>query len=220
MFKAALTAVSDIFSPPFRAVLWKSLALTLALLVALGYGAQWGIAAIPDMEWAWANTTVDLLAQFILVIVLIVMLMPVASLFAGLFLEEIAGAVEDKNYPADPPGKDQPFWQGLWLALKFTAVLVVLNLLALPLYFIPIVGVAVFWLLNGYLLSREYFELVALRHLGPKEAASLRRTHRLPLLTAGFLVAALASVPLLNLFVPLFATAFMVHVYKRITRLA
>lgn len=216
MLNAALISLRDMFSPPFRSVLWRSLGLTLLLLAALGYGAQWGIEAIPDLGYDWADTTVDVLAQFILVIVLVVMLMPAAALFAGLFLEEIADAVEEKRYPQDAPGRDQPFWQGLWVALKFTAVLVGLNLLALPFYFVPVFGVILFWLLNGYLLSREYFELVALRHMAPEEARKMRRANRLRLLSAGFLIAALATIPIANLLVPLFATAFMVHIYKRI----
>ena len=220
MFDAALKALGEIFSPPLRRVLWRTLLLAIILLAAMAAGAQWGIEAIPEFDIAWLDTGIEWLAQLGLVLVLILLLMPVTSLFAGLFLEEVAAAVEEKDYPADPPGTDQPFWRGLWIAIKFTTVLIVLNILALPLYFVPIVNIFVFWVLNGYLLGREYFELVAMRHNEPDAAQALRRKHRFGVMTGGALIAAFASIPVVNLLAPFFATAFMVHIHKRVTRVA
>ncbi len=147
--------------------------------------------------------------------VLVLLLMPVSALFAGLFLEEVAGAVEARHYPEDTTGRDQPFVQGLWIALKFTGLLILLNILALPLYFIPIVNVVTYWGLNGYLLGREYFELVALRHRTPDDARTLRRQKKASVFFTGVGAAALASIPLVNLLTPFFATAMMVHLHKR-----
>ena len=51
-----------------------------------------------------------------------------------------------------------------------------------------------------------------------EEARALRKANRLTILSSGLIIAGLASVPILNLVTPLFATAFMVHVYKDIAR--
>lgn len=198
----------------------RSLLLSILLLVAMGVGASYGLEAIPDIgaDWGWPilDEVIDWLSGAFVILMLVLLLMPVSALFAGLFLEEVAAAVEGRHYQGDAPGRDQAFVQGLWIALKFTGLLVLLNLLVLPLYFIPVVNVIVYWGLNGYLLGREYFELVALRHRSPAQARTLRRSRRLQVFSAGVVVAAFATVPLLNLLTPFFATALMVHIHKQV----
>jgi CysZ protein len=164
----------------------------------------------------WIDGIIELLSGALVVVILILLLMPVSALFAGLFLEEVAAAVEEQHYPGDVVGRDQPFFQGLWIALKFTTVLILLNLAALPLYFIPVVNIFVYWGLNGYLLGREYFELVALRHREVEATRTLRRQNRGRVFASGVAAAALASIPILNLLTPFFATALMVHVHKQV----
>lgn len=221
MFSALSTALSDTFSKPLRSVMMRALGLALVLLVLSGFGAFYGLEAIPEFgaDWGWPilDEVVDWLSGAFVIVALVLLLMPVSALFAGLFLEEVAAAVEDKHYPGDIAGRDQPFVQGLWIALKFTALLIILNLIALPLYFIPVVNVVAYWGLNGYLLGREYFELVALRHHTPEDARSLRRSKRVRVFSGGVAAAALASIPVINLLTPFFATALMVHLHKKVT---
>ncbi len=220
MFSALSTALSDTFSKPLRAVMMRSLGLALVLMVLAGFGAFYGLEAIPEFgaDWGWPilDEVVDWLSGAFVIVALVLLLMPVSALFAGLFLEEVAGAVEERHYPGDVAGRDQPFAQGLWIALKFTLLLIVLNLIALPLYFIPVVNVIAYWGLNGYLLGREYFELVALRHHTPAEARSLRRSKSIRVFSGGVAAAALASIPVINLLTPFFATALMVHLHKKV----
>ncbi|PKQ08517.1 MAG: cysteine biosynthesis protein CysZ [Alphaproteobacteria bacterium HGW-Alphaproteobacteria-12] len=220
MLSNALRALRETFSRPFRRVMWLSLALTVLFLVAFGAGLQWALAAIPEfgpgLAGGWVDTVLEFVARFLAVIVLIPLVHPVVSLVAGFFLETIAGRIEAEDYPADPPGNDQPFLRSLVVALRFTLVLIVVNLLALPFYLLPFVNIALFWVVNGYLIGREYFELVALRHLPFAEVAALRKRHRMRVFLAGVIIALFTTVPLLNLFAPLFGTALMVHTYKRL----
>lgn len=216
MLSDALRALAQVFSQPFRRVLWMSLATTIVVLALFGAGAQWALNALPTFGTAWLDTMLEWVARFFAVIVLIPLVHPVVSLVAGLFLERIAATVEARDYPADPPGRDQSLTQSLLVAIRFTAVLIVVNLIALPFYLVPGVNLALFWIVNGYLLGREYFELVALRHMDIESARKLRRRHGLRIFIAGVAVAAFATAPFLNLLSPLFATAFMVHTSKRI----
>jgi CysZ protein len=107
-------------------------------------------------------------------------------------------------------------WQNIAVALKFTSVMVVLNLIALPWYLVPILNVIVFYGLNAYLLGREYFEIVALRRLDSRSAQRLRHAHRLRFLIAGLVIAGLLTLPVVNLVAPLLAAAFMVHLVAAI----
>ncbi len=79
-------------------------------------------------------------------------------------------------------------------------------------------GAVIFFLATAYLLGREYFELAAMRHRPRAEAKLLRKNNQRTVLLAGLLIAAFVSIPIINLATPLFGTAFMVHVHKRMTR--
>jgi len=137
------------------------------------------------------------------------------SIFVGMFLEGIADAVEARHYPDDAPGKDLSIGRGLAVGLKFLWDVIRLNLFALPVYiFAPGLNLFVFYGLNGYLLGREYFELVALRHLDAAAALELRKRHRWRLFVAGVVMTFLFTVPIVNLVTPLIATAAMVHIFK------
>ncbi|MGH9808822.1 MAG: EI24 domain-containing protein, partial [Terriglobia bacterium] len=89
--------------------------------------------------------------------------------------------------------------------------------LALFLLLSPGVNLIAFYLGNGYLLGREYFELAAMRHLPIEDVKRLRKANVGYVWMCGLIIAVIASVPILNLITPIFATAFMVHIYKQLT---
>jgi CysZ protein len=67
------------------------------------------------------------------------------------------------------------------------------------------------------LLGREYFELAAMRFRPAPEAKAMRRRHQTTIFIAGLFIAGFVSIPILNLATPLFGTALMVHMHKRLT---
>jgi CysZ protein len=216
MIAAALTAFREMFSPPFRRVFWKAIGLTLALLAVLWIAAQVALTTLLVLPYPWLETGIALLSGLGLVVGLAFLIAPVTSLFAGLFLDEIAGVVERTRYPADPPGRALPLTTSVLTTLRFTGVVVLVNLLALPLVLLLGFGFVVFFLANGYLLGREYFELAALRFHDAGTVRRLRQSHAGTIFACGLVIAAVLAVPFLNLLTPLFATAFMVHMHKRI----
>lgn len=217
MLSSAIAAFSDILTPPFRAVLWKSLALTVGLLVLIWLGLQSLAGWLIDSPYPWLDTSLTVLTGIGVFVGLGFLVAPVMSLFAGLFLDEVAELVERTRYPDDPPGRSQPLGVALKETLVFVGVVIVGNLVALLLLLVPGVNVVAFVVVNGYLLGREYFEAVAMRFGPPEEARALRRANAVTVFLAGLLVAAVLAIPLVNLLTPLFATAFMVHLRKRLT---
>ena len=147
---------------------------------------------------------------------LILLAAPTASLVAGFYLDDIADAVEREIDPLGPRGRPLPLSASLYVGLRFAAVSLLVNLAVLALTLFTGVGFAAFFVLNGYLLGREYFELAAMRHLPFPQAVELRRQRSFDVFVAGMIVAGLVAVPLLNLFTPLFATAFMTRMMKRL----
>jgi len=214
MLTAAGQAFQELFTPPFRAVMVKCVGFTLALLAALIVAVEWSFThfvAWPD----WIETAIQWLGGLALVAASIFLIPPVTSLIAGLYLDDIAGQVERSAFPSDPPGRELPTAKSIWLAVRFFFVVLAVNLVALFLLLIPGVNLIAFYVGNGYLLGREYFELAAMRHVSAAEAKRLRKSNRLTVLLCGLFIAGLASVPILNLVTPLFATGFMVRMYKR-----
>jgi CysZ protein len=218
MIQAALLALRQAFSPPFRTVLLKSVGLALLLLVVIGAGLQTALAQLVVLQSGFLDWTAAIASALGILVVLFFAMPPVISLVAGFFLDEIAGEVERTHYPADVPGREQPLGRSLLLALKFAALVLVVNIGVLLLALIPGINLLAWWLANGYLLGREYFELAAMRFGTPQEAQALRRQHRGRIFFGGLMIAAMMAIPIVNLATPLVATAFMVHVHKRLGR--
>ena len=217
MYASLDKTLAQLFSKPFRAVLLRSLGLTIGLFIAIGFAAEGALSYFTTIPNEWLSTLAAIAAGLGVFFGAIFLLVPITSLFAGLFLDDIAAAVETRFYPDDPPGRELPVGRSMMIALKFTLVVVVVNIGVLFLLLVPGVNLIIFYVANGYLLGREYFELVALRHFSYDEAKALREKYRLRVFLSGLLIAGLVSLPIVNLLTPLFATAFMVHQFKRIS---
>lgn len=222
-FMKALGQLGDL---RFLRVLLLGVALTIGLLVAVYIGFAQLIGWLtPDsfsLPWVGEITWVeDLLGwgSLLLMLALSVFLMvPVASAFTGLFLEDVASAVEDRHYPGLPPVTRQPLASALIDSVNFLGVLIAVNLVALILYlFVGPFAPLLFWAVNGYLLGREYFQMVATRRLGRAGAKALRKQYGGKVWVAGMLMAAPLSIPLVNLFVPVLGAATFTHLYHRLT---
>jgi CysZ protein len=215
MLAAAGQAFQQLFTPPFRSVLWKCVGFTIGLLALLFIAIEWTFSHFVQGP-GWIETTIEWLGGLALVVGSIFLIPPVTSLIAGLYLDDIAAEVEKTVYPSDPPGQPLATLPAMGLALKFFFVVLAVNILALFLLLIPGVNVIAFYLGNGYLLGREYFELAAMRHLPIEDAKRLRKAYVGYVSMCGLIIAVIASVPVLNLITPLFATAFMVRIYKQL----
>ena len=216
MIDDVIQAFAETFSPSLRRILFKSVALAVLLLLVLGVVLQMlltGLTSLPqpfDMALAIA-TGLGIFAGAIY------LMGPISSLIAALFVDEVAGEVERTSFPADPIGRPLPIATSLLLSVKFFGLVLLVNFFALLLLLIPGINIAAFFVANGYLLGREYFELAAGRFRPMAEAAAMRVDHRGTVFIAGLMIAGLVVVPVLNLLTPLFGVALMVHVHKRLS---
>lgn len=225
ILEAARAAASQLFTPQLRGVFFKTLGLTLLLLVLAWFGVAglfewlalpWIGGWMPEMPgWtSWLGMAGTIIAGIGLALGLALLIAPVTALVAGLFLDDVADVVERTDYPADPPGRAMPTLRSVLASLKFLGVVILGNIVALILLLVPMVNVAAFFLVNGYLLGREFFEFAAMRHMPEVEARAMRRRNAVTVFLAGLVIAAFLAVPILNLLTPLFAAAMMVHLHK------
>lgn len=214
MIRALLLAFSQLSERGSRRVVWTGVLGSLAIFAGLAALIWWALFHTTLTDIGWLDTALDLLGG-VLVLLLAWILFPAGvTTVAGFLLDDVVDAVERRYYPHLPPARSPGITQEVWTALRFLSVVILVNLVALPLYLtLPGLNLIVFYLVNGYLLGREYFELVAIRRVGRAAAKDLRRAFPLRLFSAGVIIAFLSTLPLVNLLVPVVASAFMAHVF-------
>ena len=232
MLDAAVKALSQILSPPMRSILWRSIGLALVLIVVLAIGLQRLLSWFATYGEGWAeaalgpgfHTPLNLLAWIVSiaaglgVVFGAVLLTPaITSLVASVFVDEVADHVEREHYPTERPGTALPFGLAMTEGVKTALLTVLVYLIALPFVFLAGAGFIAFFIATAWLLGREYFELAAMRFRSPAEAKAMRRDNAAAIFTAGLVIAAFVSIPVVNLATPLFGMAFMVHMHKRLS---
>lgn len=103
---------------------------------------------------------------------------------------------------------DVPLLREIKNGVKFLALGLAINLVLLPVYAIPLIGQALYLVVNASLLSGEFWEMICQRL--KLETASLRH-RRLRLLMLGLVIVVSGSAPVLNLLTPLIAAALTLH---------
>jgi uncharacterized protein involved in cysteine biosynthesis len=226
IFQSFFSALGQMGDARFRRVLFIGVLLTLALLIGATAGFVWLIDWVtPEQVWVpilgevqGINDLASWGAGFLLLFLSIFLMIPVASAITSLFLEDVANAVEQRHYPHLPRGQSASFGDGLRDTVNFLGVLLVANFLALILsVLVAPAAPLIFWAVNGYLLGREYFMMVAMRRHPRTEAKSLRKKHNIAIWMAGILMTVPLSIPLLNLVIPILGAATFTHLYHHLT---
>jgi len=232
MLDAAVKALSQILSPPMRTILWRSIGLALVVITVLAIGLQRALSWFAESGEVWAeamlgpgfHTTLNVLAWIISIAAGLgvvlggIFLMPaVTSLIASVFVDDVAEHVEREHYPAERPGTALPYGLAMTEGVKTALLTILVYLIALPFVFVAGAGFIAFFIATAWLLGREYFELAAMRFRPPAEAKAMRKQNAALVFTAGLVIAAFVSIPIVNLATPLFGMAFMVHMHKRLS---
>lgn len=213
LIESSLKAMRSVFAPGMLGLFIKSVLLTVVVLTLFVIGASgffaWFFANNPWIAWVGGIGSA-MLAWF-----LFPGIMPVIVNF---FDDRIAGMIEQQDYATSRPAQNPPFWPEFWHDVRFSLKAIALNILALPLYLIPVINLFLFYALNGYLLGREFFMMVAKRHMTIQDANHLRKRHGQIVMAGGIMLTVLATVPILNLFAPFWGIALMTHIYHHLSR--
>jgi CysZ protein len=232
MLDAAIKALAQMFSPPFRRILLKSAGIALLLIVIAAIGLHRVLVWFTEGGQTWLETTLGpnattplwvlswilSIAAALGIIAGSIFLMPaVTGLMASFFADEVAEEVERRYYPGDLPGHALPMLPAVLQGIQTALLAILVYLIALPSLLFAGVGAVIFFLATAFLLSREYFQLAAMRFRPPADAKTFRKANQSTVFIAGLFLAAFVSIPILNLATPLFGTAFMVHMHKRLS---
>ena len=216
MLNSIIKTLNQISTAPFRRVLFLSVSISLlttlllwALITKIIFNTN--MTSITWLEWF-----LDILGGGAVFILLVLLLPTLVGLIASIMLESICRSVELVYYPHLPKAQGQNLYTGVLVGLKFTGTMIVLNIIFLPLMVIPPVYIFASWVLNSYLLSREFFELVAYRRLDKVNVNRMYKKFRFTLIGYGLVIAFISIIPVINFIVPLFGTAVMLHAFQRI----
>lgn len=208
LFHATLNSLRLPFS---RWVLAGSVLATFILLALLVWGVQIGLNLLPIAHDSWLGKLADI-GGVALGLILGWFLFPaLVTGVSGLFLESLADRIEQSQYQGLPAARTVGLAEQISTSARLLLRAIGLNLLALPFYFIPVVNVIIYLIINANLLGREYFTTIALRHRNAATCQQLLGAHQRQIRRLGLLIALLGLVPVVNLLLPIIATALMTH---------
>lgn len=213
---ALFKSLAQISDPRFRRVWLKGFAYSVLLFLVIVALAWFLLAQIDVVGIGWIDWVIAGLGGLGFLVIAFIMFPGLALIVIGTMLEEIARAVEARHYPDLPPPRDQRWGEIIATSSKLIGLTAMLNIAALPLYLIPVLNFLVFYALNGILLGREYYDLVSLRRLEPRQAAAVRGRRRFRLFADGVIIAFLLSIPFIGWTMAVVAAAFMVHEFETI----
>jgi CysZ protein len=221
MLNALFRVLAQLFSPPLRRIVGLSLVIAVVSFAGLWLGIAIALGYLPTIGWRPLDWLIDLLGIVGVALLSWLLFPAVVTLIMGFFLERVAAAVESLDYPSRGPPRRQSIREGVMIGLRLMLLSIALNLLALPIYaLVPGINLFVFLGLNGYLFGREYFEVVALRRLDIDAARAMRHRFGGRIFVGGVMIAGVFVLPFINLAAPVIATAFMVHLFEGLPRVA
>lgn len=213
IISAYIKGFAQLSDPQTRAVVLTAIGLSAAIFAGLLVLVWLTLGSTVLFTLGWLEGLVDFLGGFATLVLTWFLFPAVVTAIGALLLDKVVEAVESRHFPDLPMAPGLSVAESIGPALKFLGVTVGLNLLTLPLLLTPLFPF-VYYALNGYLLSREYFEMVALRRVGAADADGMRRRWKMPLFVAGVGFAFMLTVPILNVIAPVIATATMVHLFE------
>lgn len=205
-------SVAQLDDPVFAGVVWRSIAWSAACFAGLLFGLIWSVHHLAGLHGAW-GWLADLFSTAGAAVLAFWFFLPVAAVIGTLYVERIAAAVERRFYPSLVPAEGAPVAVQVWDGLAVGAQILLLNVLGLVLALaLPGIGLLIAWAIGAYAIGRGLFVAVAMRRMGRAEAQAVYRRRRGTVLAQGAVLALAATVPLLNLLIPVIGTAAMVHV--------
>jgi CysZ protein len=177
-FAAILGGLKDVIFGRLTLLALVNLVIAVTLTVlAAGALIRYVVPLIPDGGgWLGYVSTAGEFVASVAVVVLAIALSPAISMIVGGLLFDIAAERVEKKIGA-PKARAVPLPEGIWNGVRIAIPALLLNLLAIPLYFIPVLNAVVFYTLNGFLMGREYATITAARHMSYAQAVALRKRH-------------------------------------------
>lgn len=218
MLRDIYKSILILAQPKLYGVILRAFLVTLGLLIGAFFLLIWVLPNsiyLPFLGAIDVTKFINLSVGLGFFLIMPILMLPVASLVVGFFLDELCDTIESRHY-APHIGRALGFWTSIYEAFSFLMIFILVNMLSLIVYlFATVFAPIVFILVNGALLGREYATLVVLRHQNRSEARAYRRAHRFAIWALGSFWSLLIFLPFVGFLVPIFAVAAFTHQYHR-----
>lgn len=221
MIRAFLLSLAQFTDGAIAWIFLKSVALTLAIFIALGailwFGTQW--LFIDWLNWGENAAGLAIVGEAIVGVIFgWVLFRAVAIAVIGLFGDEIVIAVERRHYPETlVSARHVSFARSLRMGLASAGRALAVNAVLIPAYILLLltgIGTPIlFFIANGWLLGRDLGEMVAMRHVAKSDFKAWRVSTRLERFGMGLVVSGLLTVPGVNLVAPVLGAAMAAHLF-------
>ena len=218
MLKIIRTSALDLLDPNMRILFLKTVFITITVILCVAM-IIWGLFnSVQIFELNFLNKLISWAVGAILFITASAVLGPLMIVVAGIYSEDIAHRVEKKHYPNQVGQRFVGVAESIKTGGRLLLKSFIVNILFTPIYivggFFPIIGILIFFGVNGYLLSRELFEIVASRHLGGDDRVLFWKANRKGSIFVGVLIICLSTVPLLNLISAMLGVIITTHFFQ------
>lgn len=225
MIRAFLLALDDLGDRRVLAILGRSLLLTLAIFVGLGFLLGWLLTGFDPCGLLSSDESCPLgggasgFGAFLLTACLLWFLFPAIAIgVISAYMDRIIAAVEARCYPEALASARPLGWaRGGLLGLKSSLRVLIYNLIALPFYILLLVTgvgtVLLFVAVNGVAFGRDLGEMVAARHLDRAGTRDWLRGTRGDRAVMGAIVTGVFLLPVANLFAPVLGAAMATHLF-------
>lgn len=210
------------FDPDFRWLLVSGVAVALVMLTIGTVIVYWSATFVQDLGVQSFSAGLNQLLSSNVVATMfglsVILMVPIAAFELGVFKDRVATAVEQVYYPLAQHDADTARPQRAFSSLRILFLLLISNaVLGVVFLAAPVLALALFWVVNGFLLGREFFYMIAIRRLDPLAALEQRDNHKWRIFVAGYITVVALSVPVLNLVVPVIAMTMFTHMVSRIS---
>ena len=218
MFKIIRTSALDLVDPNMRIVFLKTVSNSIIVILTVAI-MIWGLFnSVQIFELNFLNKIISWAVGVILFITASAILGPLMIVIAGIYSEDIAHRVEKKHYPNRVGHRVLGVAESIKTGGRLLFKSLMINILFTPIYivggFFPIISALIFFGVNGYLLSREIFEIVASRHLRRDDRVLFWKANRGGSIFIGVLIICLSAVPLLNLISAMLGVIITTHFFQ------
>ncbi|MAH84366.1 MAG: hypothetical protein CBB68_08555 [Rhodospirillaceae bacterium TMED8] len=215
MISAVIRGIRQLSDPAAQRVLWLSVGITFFASAILCITIGTLLLKTELFEAFWLESVTDTFGGALTLVIIWLLFPSIISGVMGLLLDSIVEAVEAEHYHNLPKSAKPSLSNSLSQSAKLFASMVVINILLLPFIFLGPIFLFVYFCTNGYLLGREFFEMVASRRLPPEQVRAMRKHRQGALIIIGAFLTALMTIPIINLLTPIIATAAITHLFEQ-----
>ena len=218
MFKIIRTSILDLFDSKMRLVFLKTVSISIIFILGVTL-LFWGLfGSVQIFELNFLNKIISWIIGATLLVIASAVLGPMMIVIGGIYSEDIAHHVEKKHYPNRVGHRFVGVAESIKTGGRLLFKSLIVNILLTPIYivggFFPIISVLIFFGVNGYLLSRELFEIVASRHLERDDRLLFWKANRGGSIFIGVTIMCLSTTPLLNLISAMLGVIITTHFFQ------